>query len=406
MKRIWPFSRKSAACDTQSLLNQMLLSAGSKAGVPINHRTALQCTTALSCARVISEGLAQVPFKLHRSLPGGGSEVARDESLHRLLSLRPNEFQTSFEFREMLGLHLVFAGNAYALKTRDRHGRLLELLPLQPNQVAMKRDGWETRYTVSGENGAQYAVDAADIWHLRGPSWNGWSGLDGVRLAREALGLSMAAEEHGARFFSNGAHIPGVLSTTQALDPEQRKALRAAVEEKNSGLRNAFNFLLLWGGLEYKATGVANDAAQLLETRAFQVTETCRAFRVLPIMVGHADKAQTYASSEQMFLAHVTHTMMPWFARIEQSATVNLLSEREQAQGLYFKFNANGLLRSTARDRAEYFRTLYNVGALNPNQIRSIEDMNPYDGGEKYRVPLNMVDPALDETPTKPEGAA
>ena len=140
-----------------------------------------------------------------------------------------------------------------------------------------------------------------------------------------------------------------------------------------------------------------NDQAQFLETRKFQVEEICRAFRVLPLMVGYADKTATYASAEQMFLAHVVHTLGPWCRRLETGIAKHLLTEEERREGLYAKFMLNGLLRGAAKDRAEFYARLYGIGALNPNEIRQLEDLNPYDGGARYRVPLNMTDPAAAE---------
>ena len=139
-----------------------------------------------------------------------------------------------------------------------------------------------------------------------------------------------------------------------------------------------------------------NDQAQWIEVRRFQVAEVCRFFRVLPIMIGEADRTATYASSEQMFLAHVVHTLGPWFTRIEQRLNMQLLTQKERADGYFCRFTVAGLLRGSHKDRSEFYRTMYGIGALNPNEIRSYEDLNPYDGGDKYRVPLNMTDPGAE----------
>lgn len=390
----WPWQRKQSSTD---ILRELFGQAGAKSGVTVTWKTALEATTALGCARVIAEGLAQVPFKLYRDRADGGKDVAKDHALYTLLALKPNEFQTSYEFRETLGLHLVFCGNAFVFINRV-NGRVVELLPFEPGQVTVKRQGWELSYEITTETGEKVPVPASDMWHLRGPSWNAWRGLDGVRLAREAIGLALATEEHGARMFSNGARVGGVLSTDATnLSEDQVKRLRESWEKMQGGSANAFKTAILWGGLKWQAMAMPNDQAQLIEQRKFQVEEICRAFRVMPIMVGYSDKAATYASAEQMFLAHVVHTMGPWYARLEQSAAVHLLSDQEREQGFYFKFVLNALLRGAARDRAEYYARLYGIGALSPNEIRALEDMNPYDDGDAYRVPLNMTDPASPE---------
>jgi len=114
-------------------------------------------------------------------------------------------------------------------------------------------------------------------------------------------------------------------------------------------------------------------------------------------MIGESTATATYASSEQMFLAHVVHTLGPWFSRIEQRLNMQLLTAEELAAGYYCKFSVAGLLRGSHKDRAEFYRTLYGIGGLNPNEIRAYEDLNPYKGGEKYRVPLNMEDPSAED---------
>lgn len=343
----WPWQRKQSSTD---ILRELFGQAGAKSGVTVTWKTALEATTALGCARVIAEGLAQVPFKLYRDRADGGKDVAKDHALYTLLALKPNEFQTSYEFRETLGLHLVFCGNAFVFINRV-NGRVVELLPFEPGQVTVKRQGWELSYEITTETGEKVPVPASDMWHLRGPSWNAWRGLDGVRLAREAIGLALATEEHGARMFSNGARVGGVLSTDATnLSEDQVKRLRESWEKMQGGSANAFKTAILWGGLKWQAMAMPNDQAQLIEQRKFQVEEICRAFRVMPIMVGYSDKAATYASAEQMFLAHVVHTMGPWYARLEQSAAVHLLSDQEREQGFYFKFVLNALLRGAARE--------------------------------------------------------
>ena len=235
------------------------------------------------------------------------------------------------------------------------------------------------------------------MWHIRGPSWNGWQGLDGIRLMREAVGLALALENHGSRLFSNGATVGGVLSTDQELDESQQILLRDSWQKRQGGSDNAYKTAILWGGLKWSPMASPNDQAQFLETRRFQVEEVCRALKVMPLMVGHSDKASTYASAEQMFLAHLRSTMGPWLTRIEQSADVNLLTEQEQESGLFTKFSRNAYLSSIATDRAEFYTKMYNMGSLSPNEIRALEDMNPYDGGDEYRVPLNMAEPGQTE---------
>lgn len=390
----WPWGKKNSMTplSLDEMLRDQLGAAAAKAGVRVTWRTALEAVTATACAKVIAEDLAQIPFRLFRN-DGVNRLPASDHALYDLLDTAPNEFQTTVEFRETLGMHLVFCGNAFVFKVRSPRGHIVELLPFEPQHVTVTKKNWTLTYSFSTEEGSRIDVPASDVWHLRGPSWNGWMGLDGVRLAREAIGLAVATEEHGARLFSNGATPGGLLSTDRELNKEQRDALRASWESRQAGAQNAYKTAVLWGGMKWTPLGGQSDQMQFLETRKFQVEEVCRAFRVMPIVVGYSDKNSTYASAEQMFQAHVKYTMGPWYSRLEKSANKNLLTAEERAAGLYFKFVTNGLLRGDAASRAAFYTALYNIGAINPNEIRDLEDMNPYEGGDQYRVPLNMEDP-------------
>jgi HK97 family phage portal protein len=398
------WKKKSAITDYSELWRELLGQASSKSGIAINSRTILQLTTAQSCARVIAEDLAQLPFKLFKDRPDGGSDPATEHAVYSLIKTKPNGWQTAFELREQIGLHLVLTNDAYIWLNRAR-GQIVELLPLEPHQVKVTRKGWESQYEITLDADNKISVPKDDIWHIRGPSWNGWQGLDGVRLMREAVGLALALEEHGSRMFSNGATVGGILSTEQSLSGDQVKALRESWETRQSGTANAYKTAVMWGGMKWSPMASSNDQAQFLETRRFQVEEVCRAFKVMPIMVGHSDKTTTYASAEQMFLAHLRNTMGPWLTRIEQSADCNLLTDQEVSAGYHTKFSRNAYLASVAKDRSEFYSKMYGIGALNPNEIRALEDMNPYEGGDNFRVPLNMEDPNNPDTDESTDNA-
>lgn len=386
--RLWPWRRKSAT-SSLDLWREIFGGRASNSGANVNWKTALEASTSLACARVIAEGLAQVPCKVMVE-SAGVRAPAREHALYSLLARKPNDWQTSFEFREQMGLHLVLCGNFFAFKNVVR-GRVVELLPFEPGQVKVSRgaDGVLAYEVRVGELVQQ--IPAAQMWHVRGPSWNGWMGLEGVHLAREAIGLALATEEHAARSFSNGAALGGILSADGNLTPDQVTLLRKSWEETQGGTANAYKTAILWGGLKWSPRAMENDKAQLIEQRKFQVEEICRMFRVMPIMVGYSDKAATYASAEQMFLAHVVHTLGPWYERIEQSAEVNLLSEQDIRGGHYVKFVANGLLRGAAKDRAEYYAKALGAGGapswMTQDEVRALEDMNPM-GGDAARLPV------------------
>lgn len=361
-----------------------------KAGVTVNWQTALQAVTALACARVIAEGLAQIPLKLHKDRPDGGSDSMKGDPLYKLVNATPNEWNTSYEWRETMGLHLVFAGNAYSLIVRAK-GVPVELLPLNPGDVTPKEKDGVRFYEIQVNGKGKLIVQYADMLHISGISWDGLSGLDGVKLARDAIGLAIATEEHGSRLFANGAQPGGILTTDANItDPEVRKALRESWNSTHGGGENAGKTGLLWGGLKWQSTSTNNDQSQFLETRMFQVQEVCRWARVMPIMVGHADKSMTFASAEQIFLSHVVHTMGPWYARIEQSLDKTLLTEKQRDDGYFFRFNVSALMRGSHADRSNYFAKALGSGGspawMSVNEVRALDELNPM-VGELYSKP-------------------
>lgn len=351
--------------------------------------TALECSVVLACVRVIANGLAQVPFRLFRE-KDGMREPAREHSLHDLLYLAPNDFQSAFEFWHEIGMHLLLTGNAYVWINRDGDGSVIELLPYRPECVEVTQDGWDVSYAVMTGKGARIPIPRRDMWHIKWLSWDGVKGLNGVAMAREAIGLSLALERHGSTSFKNGSRLSGILTVEKRLDENQRKELREAWEATFSGADASGKVAVLGADMKWQQLSSSNDTAQFDQSRRYQVEDICRAFGVDPVMIGYSDKAATFASVEQKSIQHVVYTLGPWYACLEKSAARWLLTQKERADGYYFKFNVNALLRGAAADRASYYTQMYNIGAFSPNEIRALEDMNPYEGGDEHRVPLNM----------------
>jgi HK97 family phage portal protein len=381
-------------------LRDLLGVDAASSGMPaVTWQTALQASVVLACARVIAEGMSQIPFRLLRT-DGLMREPAVDHPLHALIEWGPNDWQTTPEVFDQIGMHLALMGNAYVLVTRSR-GQIVELLPWQPQAVEVTATPSGIRYVLELQDGRRQQVPADDIWHLRGPSWDGVLGLDVVRLARESIGLSLAAERSVTSSMQNGSRLSGILTTEQALSKDQRDHLRESWQASQAGAANAGRIAVMSSGMKFQPMSTSAVDAQQLESRKFQIEEVCRAMRVLPAMVGATDKATTYASAEAMFQAHVTHTLGPWYRRVERSAAKFLLTEQERASGMYFKFSEQGLMRGDTAARSAFYTALFNVGALSPNEIRGLEDMNPYPAGDVWRVPMNMEDPGAEPEPVE-----
>lgn len=400
------FGGEQKASSSLELFREIYGGRESRSGVSVNASSALEVTTVLACLRVIAEGVSQVPFRVFQETAGGRTVKAASHPLYPVLYRRPNPWQTSFEFRETIVFHTALVGNAYCFINRVGSARQIrELIPIEPRRVVVEqRPDMSLIYRVSSDNGQTREFPADAIWHLRGPSWNGWAGLDATQKARDAIGLTMALEQGQSDFQRNGAKTSGMYAVKDKLSPEKYALLRKWFEEEVAK-EGAYRPLILDQDAKYTPFTMTGVDQQLLETRRHQVEEICRAFRVMPIMIGQSDKAATYASAEQMFLAHVVHTLMPWYERIEQSADVNLLSEEDVAAGFYTKFTPNALMRGAAKDRGEFYAKALGSGGskgwMTQNDVRSLEELDRIDDPEADK----LAQPSGQEAPVAPDPA-
>lgn len=390
------FGRKSY--NLVDLAKDYGLSAPVKSGVRVGRIQALQVATMFACLRVLGEGVAQVPFKVMRK-QGRDIDAAIDHPTYDVLAHQPNDWMTSFDLRELMVWHAALCGAGHCFINRDARGRVLELLPLPAGQVEPRQDAnYGLTYRVHAPSGKVQDFPSTAIWALRGPSWNGFEGLSILKLAREAIGLSIAAEEHHARVHANSAAPSGLYSVEGQLTPDQYKALRKWLESEYTGLQNMARPMVLDRNAKFTPYAFKGVDIQHLETRNHQIGELCRFFRVLPIMVGYADKAMTFASAEQMFLAHLVHTLIPWYSRIEQSADAWLLTKADRRQGYYTKFHERALLRGSMKDEAEYISRLVERGVITRNEARALMDRNPIAGLDEPLTPINLTG-----TPASPD---
>jgi len=209
-------------------------------------------------------------------------------------------------------------------------------------------------------------------------------------LAREALGLAIATEESQSTLHKNSVQPSGTYSVPDKLDEKQYEKLKGFIEKNNAGA-NRHSVAILDNGAKFTANAMNGVDAQHLETRKHQVEEVCRFLGVMPIMVGFSDKTASYASAEQMFLAHLTHCLMPWYERIQQSADVNLLTQAERQQGYYTNLVEAGLIRGDLKTQGEYFYRTVTGGILARNEARGLMDMNPLPGLDDLLTATNMT---------------
>lgn len=394
---LFRWGRKSA--DTLELFREIYGRMwATKSGRTVNLDTAIQVSTVFACARVIGNGMAQVPLKLMRQQDRSRAP-ATDHPLYQVLALRPNPWQTSFEFRQLMSWHLELCGNFFAVKIAPA-GALRELIPLDPTKVKVsRRKDLSLAYGLTLDDGMTRDIPADSMWHVRGPSWNSWQGIYVLNAAREAVGLAIAAEESQGALHRNGVRTSGGWTVEGTLSDDQQKMLVKWLERAHAGVDNVGKPFVMDRAAKWVSTQMSGVDAQHLETRRFQIEEICRAFGVMPIMAGYTDKAATYASAESMFLAHVMHCLSPRWTALEQSMDANLLSDRDRKEGLYFDFVEEGMIRGSVRDTKDAILGYVNGGILTPNEGRALLDKNPDadPASDKLRLPVNTV-----QDPKKP----
>ncbi len=363
-------------------------------GKPVNETTAMQMTAVYSCVRILSEAVAGLPLNIYRYNDSGGKEKAFTHPLYRLLHDEPNPEMTSFAFRETLMSHLLIWGNAYAQVIRNARGEVVALYPLMPNKMTVDRDqsgrlfyvyqrGAEDSKALGSES--RVILSPPDVLHIPGLGFDGLIGYSPIAMARNAIGLAIATEEYGAKFFANGAAPSGVLEHPGTLKDPQR--IRDSWNAAHQGSESAHKIAVLEEGLKYTPIGISPEQAQFLETRKFQINEIARIFRVPPHMLADLEKS-SFSNIEQQSLEFVKYTLDPWVVRWEQSMCRVLLSESEKT-GYFIKFNVDGLLRGDYASRMSGYATARQNGWMSANDIRELENLDriaPELGGDLYLI--------------------
>lgn len=369
---------------------------GTASGVTINPTTAVQVTAVLCGVKVLSEGIAQMPVRVLAEDYEGDNvkrSVARDHWAHKLLAKQPNEFQTSFEFREYVITAALLDRGFLGIKNTLSNGKVTEILPLPMGTWSIERptSSWKHYFKVSFANGTSGNFAPEQVVYLRGPSLDGWRALPGLAAAREAIGLSMALEKQQARLMGNGGKPSGVLSFNETLKPEQRDSLRKLWQER-FGPNGEGGVAILDGAAKFESMTMTSVDAQHLETRQFQIEEVARALRVHPIMLMHSNATTTFASAEQHFRNHVIHSLGPWMRRFEEVFNRDILGNRTD---LRVDLDERALLRGDFKDQAEYYTKALGAGGqpgwMTPNEIRAERDMNPVDEEWANQVPRGAM---------------
>ncbi len=389
LRNLWPFGKKAAQLtydQVASLIDG--ISGGRIAGVTVTEKTALQVSTVLACVKVIADGCATPSLNVFREQTDGTREKAVSIPEFRLLSRRPNDWQTSFEWRRMMTMHAALTGAGLSIKSRGGNGRVKELIPVKPGSWTLHRPSrFEVRYRCYDEFGLIGEFGPDDVFVINGLQWDWVGNLNAVSLARSAIGLAIASEKSQATMHEKGLRPVGTYSFDGTLNPEQYDKITAWLRAQ-SGPENAGAPLILDRNAKWLSTTMTGVDAQHIETRRMQVEEICRAYGVFPIMVGHSDKSATFASSEAFFAAHLLHTLAPWHRAWTQRIDEMLL---DGAGPLFAEFDTRYLRAGNMKDRSQWARTMVEMGIYTRNEIRDEEGKDPLPGLDEPLTPLNMA---------------
>lgn len=367
----------------------------------ITPEISLTVSAVLAAFTILSEDLASLPLILYERR--GRSKFRAYESMYyRLMHDQPNPEHTSMLFREFIVGHMLGWGNFFAQPIFDKRGDVVELWPLRPDQMTVKRFEGERVYIYRGSEGKERVFLSEEILHIPAFGFDGLIGYSRIALARHAIGLSMSMEKYGSKFFSNGAN-PGIIYKHPGeLSDEAFKHLQASLEEK-SGVDQSHKPLILEEGMGIERLGLPNDDAQFLETRKFQVTEIARIFRVPPHMIGEVDGSTSWGTGiDSQEQGYVNHTLRPWSTRIEQSLNSGLLPKKDQSTR-YYEHLMDALLRGDIATRSQAYVSAITTGWMSRNEARERENMNPRKGLDEILQPLNMTTVGDRSTGTTPE---
>lgn len=366
------------------------LTGMSSSGSRVNEKTAMQMTAVYSCVRVLAETLASLPIHVYE-VTDNKREKAVKHPLYKILHDEPNPEMTSFVFRETLMSHLLLWGNAYAQIIRNGRGEVLGLYPLMPDKMSVDRDdnGRIFYEYKSNGSGGSVKLHESDVLHIPGLGFDGLVGYSPIGMAKNAIGMAIATEEYGAKFFSNGATPSGILEHPGTV--KNPDAMRESWSKGFSG-NNAHKVAILEEGMKYTPISISPNEAQFLETRKFQINEIARIFRVPPHMVGDLEKS-SFSNIEQQSLEFVKYTLDPWVTRWEQAIARRLFNDKEKDK-YYVKFNVDGLLRGDYQSRMNGYAIARQNGWMSANDIRMLENLDlieKEEGGDLYLINGNML---------------
>lgn len=363
----------------------------SASGVRVTEDSALTAMAVLACVNMIADTMAVLPFGVYARSDEGRTRE-RDHPIDVLLSEEPNGYQTPFEFKRLLLTQLLLRGNAFAWAERDRGGRVLSFRPVHPDLVTVKRasDGTPVYEFELWPGDGRQACTRDDMVHVKWMSTNGYTGRSPIKVGGEAIGVTLATQEHGARYFQNGSKASGVLMADGSLDPDRARKVKDDWQQNMSGVKNAGAIAVLPTGVKFQQLTISNEDAQYLAARVFQNKDIGRLYKLPPFLIFETEGSTSWGTGlEQQMLAFLMLCLQPYTTSIEQQFN-RFVRLRGSNRDLYTRMNTNALLRMDSAASAAFIKARWEVGALTSNEIRELDERNKYAGGDDFFVPMNF----------------
>jgi HK97 family phage portal protein len=370
-------------------------------GLNVSQESALRLSVVWRCIRLISETCAALPADVVRKVGDVRQAVDRTP---RWIEF-PNPETSWFEFSERVFESLAMDGNAFIIITaHDTMGFPSELWTLNPQQIQVRRrDSGAVYYLWNGQQELSKfgpTTPFGDVLHLRLATAGGVRGLSPLEQARQAVGLGLATEKYGSKYFGGDSTPPGMIEVPGGPRQETQETVDKIAEmwkQRHGGTDKSHNVGILTGGATFRPLSIPNDQAQFLDTRRFQVEEIAsRIYGIPPHMVGLTEKDTSWGTGiEAQATGFVRFTLLPWIIRFE-TAMSQLLP-----RGQSIRLNQRGLLRADSQTESEVLTQQLLNGVVNANEFRALLDMEPRPGGDRYMVPLNeqILTPAGQEAP-------
>jgi len=372
----------------QNFLRAHDLSAfGANAGVSVTKETSLGFSAVYACVRIISESIASLPINVFLEEADGDRISQKNHPVYKLLAKKPNNYMTSYTFKEIILTNLLLEGNAYFLIVRDNSARPVELICLDPDKVDVYKHEGALFYSIEGEDGT---IRQEDMLHFVGMSFDGLKGKSVLKAQSATLGTSLSANDTAASVLGNSAQVGGIIKHPGKLSAEAIERLRTSWNNKYQGPYAAGKTAILEEGMDFFPTKINAQDKQLLESRKFQIEEVARLFKVPLSLIGHLEKAANYSSIEALSIDFVRFTLTPYLVALEEEFNRKLFRENEQ-DNHYVKIQVEGLLRGDSNSRANFYKQMIDMGVLSINEVRKLENLNRIDNGDTHYFPMNYA---------------